>query len=360
MSLNEVQFHNRRAVQAENRHLRVTVSVEGGHVAEILHKPTGVNPLWLPPWPSIEPSTYDPAKHPEYGTDAEARLLAGILGHNLCLDTFGSPSAEEAAAGIPVHGEAPVATYQVAAVSDLTLTANLDKAQLLFERRIHLTPDGRVVKFSETLENLSALDRPVAWTQHVTLGPPFLEPGRTQFRIPATKSKVIDSDFNDGQGSQPRGAEFDWPLCPAKNGGSADLRLFPSERPTGGFTAHLMDPAREQAWFLAWSPETKVLFGYVWKRADFPWLARWEENHLRQQPPWNGRGLACGMEFGVSPMVESRREMVTRASLFGVPTFRWVPARTRLHVNYCAFITTADRIPESVTWDGEDAVDFET
>jgi hypothetical protein len=114
-----------------------------------------------------------------------------------------------------------------------------------------------------------------------------------------------------------------------------------------------MDTAREQVYFLAWSPETKVLFGYMWNRADFPWLARWEENHLRTQPPWNGEGLACAMEFGVSPFVESRRQMVDRGSLFGVPSFRWLPARTKAQVNYSAFITTAESMPESVIWDGD-------
>src|SRR5580692_5030344 len=100
----EIQFQNRRAVRVENELVRVTSTIEGAHLAEILHKPSGVNPLWIPPWPSIEPSTYNFAKHPEYGVGAEAHLLSGILGHNICLDTFGGPSLEEAAAGMPVHG----------------------------------------------------------------------------------------------------------------------------------------------------------------------------------------------------------------------------------------------------------------
>jgi hypothetical protein len=51
------QFNGRRAATIENAHVRVTVLEEGGHIAEICDKRTGVNPLWLPPWPSIEPST---------------------------------------------------------------------------------------------------------------------------------------------------------------------------------------------------------------------------------------------------------------------------------------------------------------
>jgi hypothetical protein len=105
-------YRNRRACQIENDTLRVTVLMEGGHVAEILHKPTGVNPLWTPPWPSIEPSAYDPTKHPEYGLNAESKLLSGLMGHNVCLDLFGGPSDAEAAAGMTVHPTAVAASVQ--------------------------------------------------------------------------------------------------------------------------------------------------------------------------------------------------------------------------------------------------------
>lgn len=350
--MNAIRLHNRRAVQIENNLLRVTVTSEGGHVAEILAKHSGVNPLWVPPWPSIEPSSYDRLKHPEYGGGNESQLLSGILGHNICLDTFGDPSPEETAAGIPIHGEAPVAPYEVSGGPDwIRIETVLSKAQLRFSRRVSLQPDSVVVRFSEQLENLSPTDRPIAWTQHVTVGPPFLEPGLTQFRISATHSKVIGPNFNDGKGDQQPDAEFEWPHCPTRDGRTTDLRIFTAEPVSAGFTAHLMDPKQRHGSFLAWSPTTKALFGYIWHRADFPWLARWEENHLRTQPPWNGQGLTCGLEFGVSPMVESRREMVNRSKLFGVPAFRWAPAQTCLHVEYCAFLTEASSIPDSVVWD---------
>ena len=86
---------------------------EGGHIAEILDKRSGINPLWTPPWPSIEPSAYAPRAHAEYGDGVDAPLLAGIMGHNLCLDIFGGPSDEEAAAGLTPHGEASVARYEL-------------------------------------------------------------------------------------------------------------------------------------------------------------------------------------------------------------------------------------------------------
>ncbi len=40
-------------------------------------------------------------------------LLAGIMGHNLCVDIFGGPSDAEAAAGMTPHGEASVVRYEL-------------------------------------------------------------------------------------------------------------------------------------------------------------------------------------------------------------------------------------------------------
>ncbi len=138
----------------ENDHLRVTVSREGGHIAEIFDKASGVSPLWIPPWPSIEPSSCDLSKHPEYGADSEAKLLAGIMGHNLCLDFFGGPSAEEAAAGLTVHGEASVAPYEMTESNRiLVCNAHFPLAQLSFQRSIEL--HDRWLKIRESVENLA-------------------------------------------------------------------------------------------------------------------------------------------------------------------------------------------------------------
>jgi hypothetical protein len=336
----------RRATSIENDALRVTVLHEGGHIAEILDKRTGINPLWIPPWPSIEPSGYDAARHPEYGGSPEASLLAGIMGHNLCLDIFGGPSTDEAAAGLPVHGEVSTASFAVDAdANQIALNVLLSAAQLRVERRIVLV--DRVVHVHESIENLSATDRPIGWTQHVTLGPPFLEKGVTQFRASATRSRVFEGTVGPDD-SLVAGADFDWPLAPRLSGGSEDLRVYTTAPRSSAYTAHLMDPARDEAFFVAFSPAACLAFGYVWRRADFPWMGIWDENHSRTAPPWNGRTLTRGLEFGVSPMPETRRQMIERGRLFDTPGFRWIGARRRIEVDYRAVLLSAERLPESL------------
>lgn len=319
------KYNGRRACSIENSDLHLTVLPGGGHIASIVDKQTGVNPLWTPPWTSAEPVG-----------NGEARLLSGIMGHNLCLDIFGGPSPEEEAAGITPHGEGSVVAFDITATGHrLTMKADMPLAQIRFERQIEL--HGSAIHIRESAESLASFDRPIGWTQHVTLGPPFLENGKTQFRSSASRSKVFEAEFG-ADAYLKAGAEFDWPLAPGKDGSWKDLRVMNLAPVSSGYTAHLMDDSSPLAFFTAWSPTTKVSFGYVWKRADFPWLGIWEENHSRQASPWNGKTLTRGMEFGASPFPESRREAVDRGRLFGTPTYRWLPARTKLEIEYRAFL----------------------
>lgn len=341
-------YRGRRAVTIENPALRVTILEEGGHIAEITDKTTGVNPLWTPDWPSIEPSSYDRAAHGVYGDGVDAPLLAGLMGHNVCLDIFGGPSPEEAAAGLPVHGEVSTARFTIESTPvSLTMRVTLKETQLRFERRLALR--DRFVRVREQVENLTATDRPIAWTQHVTLGPPFLEKGRTELRASAARSKVFEGTFGPADYLVP-GAEFDWPRAPRPDGGSADLRVFTDALASSGYTAHQMDPKEDHAFFVARSPESRIAFGYVWRRTDFPWLGIWEENHARPGAPWNGRALTRGLEFGVSPFPETRRQMIDRGPTFGTPGYRWIPARATVEVEYWATVQPADVIPEQLNW----------
>jgi hypothetical protein len=337
-----MSFQGREAISVENDCVRVTVLREGGHVAEILHKKTGVNPLWIPPWRSAEPSTYDPGLHPEYGLDAESKLLVGIMGHNLCLDLFGPPSPQEAAAGLTTHGEASVVRYEIEHQSDwLKMSAPLPLAGLTFQRELSL--DGDSVIFNETVFNSTALDRPLAWTQHVTLGPPFLN-GKTQFTFPAGRSRTFEDTSLDG-GVMAAATDFQWPDMPLQNGGTVDLRVFSDEEAFSRFTTHLMT-SDEHAGFAAFSPQHATVIGYQWRRDDFPWLGLWQEYKQRSRPPWNNRSVTCGLEFGVSPYPGTRRQMMRRTSLFGEPVYRWLPALGSAHVSYRAFVRSATQLTE--------------
>jgi hypothetical protein len=339
-------YRGRRAVFIENGQLRVTILVEGGHIAEVLDKRSGINPLWTPHWDSIEPSTFDASRHASYGGPTDGALLAGIMGHNLCLDIFGGPSPEEAAAGLTAHGEASIVQYAIEANGSVVIArADLPLAGIRLQRRLELRRSTVVI--TETVTNLTACDRPVGWTQHVTLGPPFLKNGVTEFRASATRSKVFEGTFGPADYLVP-GTSFDWPHAPRAQGGTVDLQRYTDAPASSSYTAHLMDPSRAEAFFVAFDPEAQLAFGYQWRPADFPWMGIWEENRSRPASPWNGREITRGMEFGVSPFPETRREMIERGHLFDTPTFRWIPARSQVTVEYRIVVLQASRVPDAL------------
>jgi len=351
--VSENTFYCRQAIQLENDILRVTVLKEGGHIAEVFDKRAGVSPLWIPHWTSIEPSAFDRENPGPFGTGVDAKLLAGIMGHNLCLDLFGGPSPEEAAAGLTAHGEASVNAYEISeSPGMLTTQLTLSLAQLKLTRTIEL--HGERVRIQEHIENLTALDRPIAWTQHVTLSPPFLDPATTQFRASMGRSIVSETDPGSNAYLQP-GAEFTWPLAPRADGGDADLRQMNPTAPASGYTAHVADSQSEDAFFIAFAPRPQLAFSYIWKRADFPWMGIWEENCSRLGSPWNGRTITRGMEFGVSPFPESKRAMIERNRLLDTPTYKWLPARGRLDAEYWIVSQIADAIPEQLSWPASQA-----
>ena len=274
---------SRRAACLENETLRVSVLGAAATSPRSSTRTAG-SILWLPAWRSIEPA-YDPARHPEFGTGSEARLLAAIMGHNVCLDIFGGPSAEEEAAGLSAHGEAPVVPYEIEVRGcTLTMNATLPLTQLRFDREIVL--QDRTVRIRERVENLAGIDRPIGWTQHVTLSPPFLEKGVTEFRSSAGRSMVYPREFGAADYLEP-GAEFQWPDAPRRQSGQsqrsaavADLRRF-TDAPCPAYTARSWIKGRTRRRVLT-SRE-----GGVWLsgQADFPWMGIWEENLSRRHAP---------------------------------------------------------------------------
>lgn len=342
----ESTFLSRRAVALENEYLRVTVVAEGGHIAEVFHKAAGVNPLWTPTWAGTEPSAFGAEQEQQFGKGVEATLLCGILGHNLCLDLFGGPSPEEFAAGMTAHGEASVLPYALTEQDgSLVCRLHMPLAQLRFKRV--LTLHGEDVHIRESVTNLAAFDRPLAWTQHVTLGPPYLNPTTTEFRMTGDRAATLSGELG-APGYLVPGKLFAWPYAPVADGGSMDARKMKPEAPASSCVAVRTVPQGALAAWTAWSPESHLAISYVWHRSDFPWICLWEENRARSFSPWNRNEIARGLEFGTSPFPESRRAMVERGRLLDTPCYRWLPALATLEIEYWIRTAIKPSIPEVV------------
>lgn len=311
----------------------------GGHICElILNSVPQLNPLWKPPWPTIDPDRYTPERHRRaYGPPPDGKLLAGIAGHNLSFDHFGPPSKAETAAGLATHGEAPSTRWKMKPETGgqgptLNCSCVLPKAQVTFRRTITVDEVNPVVYCEERAENLGSYDRPISWNEHVTFGPPFLDTKMTIFDMPATKSKVCPPAYSERIFLR-ADSEFVWPHALTKDGKPHNLRTMPNDR-YGHYTAQLLDPNLDFGFVSACNPRHRLLVVYAFRRADFPWVGNWEEHNNRTTPPWKGKTFCRGMEFSTTPFAIPRRDTIDQGPLFGEKTYRWLPATSSSTVRY--------------------------
>jgi hypothetical protein len=347
--------HNRNVMDGRaGFHLRsdwghVSALAGGGHICELnLNTCSGVNPLWRPPWATIDPFKYTAAKDArKYGPAPDGKLLAGIAGHSLSFDHFGPPSPEETAAGLTTHGEAPALQWAMQKHSQspkpqLQYGVTLREARIQFSRKLTLHRVNPVIYCEEEAINLSAYDRPISWNEHVTFGPPFLEAGVTWFDMPATRAKVAPASYSPRCFLRPD-AEFNWPNAPAKNHARMNLRITPALR-FGHYTTQLLNPKLGIGFIAACNPRLKLLVVYAFRRADFPWVGNWEERYNRTQAPWLGKTFCRGLEFSTTPFAIPRRDTIAQGPLFGEPTYRWLPAKSKARVR---FLILLFEVPET-------------
>lgn len=349
-SIVKARYRDRQALLVNNGVLELVVLPGGGHIAAL--RPIGdadLNPLWSPPWRSMEPKDFRPKRDgAAYGGPPEGRLLASIMGHNLCLDLFGGPSPEECAAGITAHGEAGVATWAPAGMKAggsgcrLSMRAGLPEARLLVQRTFRTRAGQGMFGVEETVVNQGAWDRPVMWCQHVSLGPPFLDRKRTIFDVSPGGCRTFPQQF-DAQQKLKKDQPFEWPSAPnGRGGGVCDLRRMRASGDYGDFVTVGMSDAQDHAWFTAVRPDLGLVFGYIYRRSDFPWLGIWDQAYSRKDAPWNGQCLVRGMEFSTSPFPMSKRQAIEMGSLDGRPTVRWIPAKSRARAVYGLFLVRTE------------------
>ena len=351
LSFEEAKFHGRHAYVLENGRMRVSALQGGGHLAEIRLKSSDplkrINPMRVPHFPTIEPWEYEPAKHdPLYGGRADRWLQAGYMGHLLNFPTFGDPSERETNNRLGTHGEALMARWQKERVQvtrdsvSLEYSAHLPKTMYNVVRTLRLLAGETVLYIEESVENLTAFDRPAHWVEHVTFGPPFAEPDKNILDMSATKGEVrpLGSPANSLQGKR-----IEWPIGTSYDGKMVSLRQMQARPNSHTYYGVLMDPEREKSYLAVHHKDYQILIGYIWQTEDFPWLGDWQENQHATLPPWKGNVIARGLEFGTTPFEGTMKAVVEEGKVYGVPIYRWIGGRERLTVRYVAFLA---EIPE--------------
>jgi len=346
---NPTSWQARKGYVLGNGVVRLTTLTGGGHIADFCLENSGgspsASPLWVPPWRSIEPQQYREKTHArDYGTITEGKLLSGLVGHNVCVDYFGSPSVEEAKQGLSQHGEAAWSQWQVKGISRsrqrvaLRLEVKLQAAGLRLTREIALRQNESVVYFKEVVRNERKADHFFHWAQHITLGAPFLSNDDARIALPGTKGLTFPHGYDEGKALLSSNEEFRWPKAPLLRGGRVDLTRPFLRKGLGFVVGILLDKKKNIGFVAGINRKAGLLIAYCFKRSDFPWVAIWEENLGIAAPPWKQRTRARALEFSTTPLPVLRRETFFAGQLFGEPTLTCVPAMGAKTVRYVALL----------------------
>jgi hypothetical protein len=278
-------------VVLSNGKLELTVALTGATLANLtlLDDPDRLSPLW---------------------NEARVDRMAGgtaaagdVFGHFLRLDGFGTPPQEEAKARYPFHSEASTHHFEVlisTRVPPISVTmfgAQLPLGNELVTRMVQMV-DGENVTYIETqVENLLGFDRPISWAEHATLGPPFLKPGKVVVDMPSAH-------------------------CSVRSETPAELTSCP------------INTDRVYGYATAFRQDRRLLFGYVFRRQDFPWLINYTGNKKRTR----------GIEFSTQPIELSRREIVEMRENYGTAAYRLLPAKSKIITRFLLFYT---KVPDN-------------
>lgn len=250
---------------------------------------------------------------------------APFHGHFLCLGRWGEPTEGEMKMGMPHNGQIGNSKWRIVSSTStkaaLQATSELD--YMVLNRTVELAPSTAVVKITDCVKSTATVGRLCNIVQHATVGPPFLN------ELTTIESNAADGFMQHLCHQNPERWSYHWPVALADTLGH-NIDLTNSSEPTSYVSTHLM--ADDVAWIAAASPETRLLLGYIWRRADYPWLNLW---HQRQE----GKLWAKGMEFGTAGVGGSYQQLLATDSRFrGQKSFFYLDAGETVEKTFICFL----------------------
>jgi hypothetical protein len=299
----------RPAAVYETTAAKLVIDLGGGSIVDFRLAKDGLNPLrWLGP--------------------GHEKLTLRPMAHFVCLDRWGQPSQAEQSKGMPFHGEATSVRWEevrppTAEQGYVTgeMKASLPLAGLEIRRIVRLAAQAPVFTVTEVVTNRNRLGRAYNMVQHPTIGPPFLD-----------ESVIVDANAGKGlmQSSplpNPEEPAIWWPLALGADG-PVDLRRLHAD-PAPPVTSFVVEG--EHGWVTAVNPSRRLLLGYLWKTADYPWLNIWR--HVI-----DGKPLARGLEFGTTGLHQPFEVLLSKGSIFGRRLFSYLDAGQSAGRSYAAFL----------------------
>jgi hypothetical protein len=257
-------------------------------------------------------------------------------GHFLCMGRWGAASEAEQRAGIPHNGEINTLNWKTLKSPTIVgdrIVAESEcqeiKEQMKVSRKIELQKDGQSFLMTETATNTANLDRVYNFTQHPTIGAPFLSPS-TLIDCNATLGFDQRADYTNLEKS-----EFTFPEGHLTDG-FADLRKVNDDR--GYVSTHIFNDTTKIGWVTATNPDQKLVLGYIFLTKEYPWLNLW--HWKKDRAPF-----AHGLEFGTTGLGQPYKTLIDNCVTFhGRKSYEWIETGQSITKKYVCFLT---EVPES-------------
>jgi len=316
-SVLEMQSNQDTLIVLHNDSVTLSISRFGGAIVGFCFNNQQSNPL---DWKVL------PSEMPENN-----RKGAPFQGQFLCVGRWGAPTSGEMAAGIPHNGEPSNRWWEKDSLllpGILKMSVNAPLEQWKVNRRVKLYRNRACFDVEETFTNLLNSGRFTAIVQHATMGGAFLDEN-------TIISCNASAGFNQSLIHQSLTKyEYLWP------DGFADslknrIDLRSSNLQNGYVTTHIID--EKTGWATAASTSKKLLIGYVWETADYPWIHIWNG-------PKNGKLWAKGIEFGTTGLGDTfSPEKRAATTFYDRSNNLFVDAKSAVTKRYTCFLI---RIPE--------------
>ena len=221
--MNEIRtgaLNGHRAIYLENDLLRITVLPDkGADIAELIHKPSGVDCLMKSP-SGLKP----PGPGPATG------FLENYEGGWQEMFPSSNDACEVGGRAIPFHGETPLLPWDdevlVEAGDEIAVrfTVQCRALPLRLERTMRLRAGEPALTLEESVRNLGNEPAPFTWGHHLVLGAPFLEEG-CRLEMPAGVIISPDVQYEPATAALAPGQREAWPLALGRQPGQrVDLR----------------------------------------------------------------------------------------------------------------------------------------
>lgn len=301
-------------VKMENNNILLLVNLNGGSYFDFHLKDLPINPINWHTKDSVKPA---------------------FMGHFLCFDRWGPPSAAEKANGFRHHGEVNTESWELLTAPQIidgrstsSMMCKLPMAGLQLTRKMELSADEPVFFVTEDIRNLNRNGRMFNIVQHVSIAPPFLD-----------KSTLFDNntlqgfeDREDGSLDQDE-TILKWPEV-NHNGEKVNLRQFEGEWPR--VSSFVYNQNDKYGWVTACNPGKKLMLGYIWETEDYPWINFWRSME-------NGVPMAFGMEFGTTGLHEPFPVVAKKGKIFDRNIYAFIDANEVISKSFTAFLA---KIPE--------------